>query len=184
MSRSAQTPPVAPVIEHHETRHGTTVSDNYFWLREKSNPQVIKYLEAENAYTEAMTKGLKPFEDALYQEMVSHIKETDWSVPVRRGGYYYYSRTEEGKQYPIECRKKGSLEAKEDGALGSVAGCFCFFSHPALWQVKLRQPSHLFSSRYGMPVVGDLTYVVALRSPIPSSVSTALPGLRTTRRCF
>jgi len=114
MSRSAQTPPVAPVIEHHETRHGTTVSDNYFWLREKSNPQVIKYLEAENAYTEAMTKGLKPFEDALYQEMVSHIKETDWSVPVRRGGYYYYSRTEEGKQYPIECRKKGSLEAKEE----------------------------------------------------------------------
>lgn len=90
------------------------MSDNYFWLREKSNPQVIKYLEAENAYTEAMTKGLKPFEDALYQEMVSHIKETDWSVPVRRGGYYYYSRTEEGKQYPIECRKKGSLEAKEE----------------------------------------------------------------------
>ncbi len=80
-------PPVAPVIEHRETRYGTTVVDNYFWLREKSNPEVIKYLEKENAYTEAMTKPLKPFEDALYSEMLSHIKQTDLSVPVRRGDY-------------------------------------------------------------------------------------------------
>jgi oligopeptidase B len=107
-------PPVAPVIEHRETRHGATVVDNYFWLREKSNPQVIKYLEAENAYTAAMTKDLKPFQDALYDEMLSHIKQTDLSVPVRRGDYYYYSRTEEGKQYPIRGRKKGSLDAKEE----------------------------------------------------------------------
>ena len=114
MSLFAQTPPIAPVVAHHETRHGTAVSDDYFWLREKSNPQVIRYLEAENAYTAAMTKGLKPFEDALYKEMLSHIKQADLSVPVRRGGYYYYSRSEEGKQYPIECRKKGSLEAKEE----------------------------------------------------------------------
>ena len=107
-------PPVAPVIEHRETRYGTTVVDNYFWLREKSNPEVIKYLEAENAYTAAMTQGLKPFEDALYNEMLSHVKQTDLSVPVRRGDYYYYSRTEEGKQYPIQCRKKGSLEGTEE----------------------------------------------------------------------
>ena len=107
-------PPVAPVIEHRETRYGTTVVDNYFWLREKSNPEVIKYLEAENAYTAAMTQGLKPFEDALYNEMLSHIKQTDLSVPVRRGDYYYYSRTEEGKQYPIQCRKKDSVEGREE----------------------------------------------------------------------
>src|SRR6266436_10218529 len=107
-------PPVAPVIGHRETRYGTTVVDNYFWLRDKSNPEVIKYLEQENAYTEAMTKPLKPFEDALYTEILSHIKQTDLTVPVRRGDYYYYSRTEEGKQYPIHCRKKGSLEAKEE----------------------------------------------------------------------
>jgi len=107
-------PPVAPVIEHRETRYGTTVVDNYFWLREKSNPEVIKYLETENAYTDAMTKPLKPFESALYSEILSHIKQTDLSVPVRRGDYYYYSRTEEGKQYPIQCRKKGNLEAKEE----------------------------------------------------------------------
>jgi oligopeptidase B len=107
-------PPVAPVVPHRETRYGATVVDNYYWLREKSNPEVIKYLEAENAYTAAMTRGLKPFEDALYGEMLSHIKQTDLSVPVRRGDYYYYSRTEEGKQYPIQCRKKGSLDAKEE----------------------------------------------------------------------
>jgi oligopeptidase B len=107
-------PPAAPVIPHHETRFGTTVVDNYFWLREKSNPRVIEYLEQENAYTEAMTRGLKPFEDALYSEMLSHVKQTDLSVPVRRGDYFYYSRTEEGKQYTIQCRKKGSLQGKEE----------------------------------------------------------------------
>ena len=116
ISLAGQTPqpPLAPVIEHREMRYGTTVVDNYFWLREKSNPEVIKYLQQENAYTEAMTRRLKPFEDALYSEMLSHIKQTDLSVPVRRGDYYYYSRTEEGKQYPIQCRKKGSLEGKEE----------------------------------------------------------------------
>jgi oligopeptidase B len=107
-------PPVAPVVEHRETRFGTTMVDNYFWLREKSNPEVIKYLEAENAYTAAMTQGMKPFAEALYQEMLSHVKQTDLSVPVRRGDYFYYSRTEEGKQYPIYCRKQGSLEGTEE----------------------------------------------------------------------
>jgi len=107
-------PPVAPIIEHQETRHGTVVVDNYYWLRDKSNPKVIKYLEQENAYTEAMTKPLKPFEDTLYNEILSHIKQTDLSVPVRRGNYYYYSRTEEGKQYAIQCRKRGSLDGKEE----------------------------------------------------------------------
>src|ERR1700678_1673867 len=107
-------PPVAPVIPHHGTRFGTTGTDNYFWLRDKSYAEVIKYLEAENAYTATMTQNLKPFEDALNTEMLAHIKQTDLSVPVRRGDCLYYSRTEEGKQYPIQCRKKGSLEAKEE----------------------------------------------------------------------
>src|SRR5215469_16450319 len=81
-------PPVAPIVEHKETRYGTVVVDNYYWLREKSNPKVVQYLEEENAYTEAMTKPLKPLEDALYNEILSHIKQTDLSVPVRRGDYY------------------------------------------------------------------------------------------------
>src|ERR1700722_9157661 len=119
MTISAQTPPTptapqAPVKDHREIRHGETVVDPYYWLREKSNPEVIHYLEAENAYTEAITKDLKPFQDALYTEMLARIKQTDLSVPVRRSGYFYYTRTEEGKQYPIQCRRKGSMEAPEE----------------------------------------------------------------------
>jgi oligopeptidase B len=107
-AQPAPQPPVAPRIEHREVRHGTTVIDNYFWLREKSNPKVVEYLEAENAYTAAMTKGIQPFADAIYTEMLGRIKQTDLSVPARRGDYLYYSRTEEGKQYPIQCRRRGS----------------------------------------------------------------------------
>jgi oligopeptidase B len=104
-------PPVAPRIEHREVRHGATTIDDYYWLREKSNPEVVKYLQAENAYTAAMTKDSKPFEDALYKEMLGRIKQTDLSVPVRERGYLYYSRTEEGKQYPIRCRRRGTMNA-------------------------------------------------------------------------
>ncbi len=107
-------PPRAPRTEHREVRHDATVLDEYYWLREKSNPETVKYLNAENAYTEAMTKNLKPFEDKLYKEMLSHIKQTDFEVPVRQSGYLYYSRTEEGKQYPIRCRRKGSEDAPEE----------------------------------------------------------------------
>lgn len=116
VAQQALLPPVAPRLDHKEVRHGETVVDPYFWLREKTNPEVIKYLEAENAYTVAMTKDLKPFQEALYKEMLGRIKQTDLSVPVRRGKYFYYSRTEEGKQYPIYCRKAaapdGSYVAK------------------------------------------------------------------------
>lgn len=108
------TPPVAKRVEHREVRHGATVIDPYNWLREKANPEVIHYLEAENAYTEAMTRDIKPLEETLYKEMLGRIKQTDLSVPVRRGSHFYYSRTEEGKQYPIQCRRKGSMEAPEE----------------------------------------------------------------------
>jgi len=114
LAETAPAPPVAPRDPHTEVRHGATVTDDYYWLRERSNPEVIKYLQAENAYTEAMTKDLKPFEDTLYHEMLGRIKQTDLSVPVRQGAYLYYSRTEEGKQYPIQCRRKGSMDAPEE----------------------------------------------------------------------
>src|SRR5215472_5234329 len=107
-------PPTAKRVDHRDVRHGATIVDNYFWLRDKSNPDVIEYLNAENTYTEAMTKDLKPFSDALYKEMLGRIKQTDLSVPTRQGGFFYYSRTEEGKQYPIQCRRKGSMEAPEE----------------------------------------------------------------------
>ncbi len=114
MSDIPPTPPVAKRTDHREVRHGATVIDPYYWLRDKSNPEVIEYLKAENAYTTAMTKEVQPFADALYKEMLGRIKQTDLSVPSRRGSYLYYSRTEKGKQYPIQCRRKGSMEAPEE----------------------------------------------------------------------
>ena len=74
---------------------------------------MIHYLEAENAYTGAMTADIHPFHEALYKEMLGRMKQTDLSVPTRRGRYYYYSRTEEGKQYPIQCRRKGNMDAPD-----------------------------------------------------------------------
>jgi oligopeptidase B len=74
---------------------------------------VKAYLEAENAYTDSVMKPTEAFQDALYQEMLARIKETDENVPYRKGGFFYYSRTEQGKQYPIFCRKQGSLDAPE-----------------------------------------------------------------------
>jgi oligopeptidase B len=94
--------------------HDDTMVDDYFWLREKSNPEVISHLEAENAYADVMMKPTTGLQDKLYKEMVGHIKETDRSVPYRWGVYYYYTRTEQGKQYPNYCRTKGSLDAKEE----------------------------------------------------------------------
>jgi len=87
--------------------------DNYFWLREKSNPAVISHLEAENAYTDATMKPTEPLQAKLYNEILSHIKQTDVSVPYRWGDYFYYTRTKEGQQYPIYCRKQGSVDAPE-----------------------------------------------------------------------
>lgn len=113
-SKATLTPPVAKTDSKVDTVHGEVRLDNYFWLREKSNPEVIGYLEAENRYTEAVMQHTADFQEQLYQELLARIKETDLSVPEKMGDYYYYTRTEEGKQYPIYCRKKGSLEAEEE----------------------------------------------------------------------
>ena len=107
-------PPVARVEHTETTLHNHTLVDDYAWLREKTSPEVIAYLEAENAYTDAVMKPTEALQKTLYDEMVSHIKETDESVPFRDGGYFYYSRTEQALQYPIYCRKKGSVEAPEE----------------------------------------------------------------------
>lgn len=93
--------------------NGDRLVDNYFWLREKSNPAVIAHLEAENAYTAAMMKPTEGLQDTLYKEILSHIKQTDVNVPYRWGDYFYYSRTVEGQQYPIFCRKRGNPNAPE-----------------------------------------------------------------------
>jgi oligopeptidase B len=107
-------PPVARKVPRETKIHGYTLKDDYFWLREKSNEQVTKYLEDENAYTESVMQPLKPLQDTLYKEMLGRIKQTDLSVPARNGDYWYYSRTEEGKQYPYMCRRKGTMEGPEE----------------------------------------------------------------------
>jgi oligopeptidase B len=107
-------PPVAEKKPKSITKHGDRRIDNYFWLREKSDTKVIDYLKAENAYTDAMTAHTAGFRDTLYKEMLARIKETDEDVPYRRGDYFYYSRTEQGKQYKIYARRKGSLSAAEE----------------------------------------------------------------------
>jgi len=108
------TPPVARIIPHVDTVFDRELSDDYFWLRERDNPEVLAYLEAENAYTEAMTAHTASLQQTIYDEIVGRMNQTDFSVPVKRGDYYYYTRTEEGKQYKIHCRKQGSLEAAEE----------------------------------------------------------------------
>jgi len=102
--------PVAPRRDHVQLWHGEKVNDPWFWLREKDSPEVLDYLKAENAYTEAVTEELKPFSEILYKEMLSRIKQTDLDVPVRIGHFYYYTRTVEGQQYPIYCRKTAAAD--------------------------------------------------------------------------
>ncbi len=101
-------PPLAERKHRERVVHGHTLVDDYAWLREKENPAVPAYLDAENAYTAAAMAGTVELQKQLYDEMLSHIQETDVSVPFRDGGYWYYSRTEEGKQYQTYCRKRGS----------------------------------------------------------------------------
>ncbi len=106
-------PPRALIRGRRFSLHGNEFTDDYAWLRERENPEVRAYLEAENEYAEAVLAPLAPLADTLYREMLGRIKQTDLSVPYREGGYWYYTRTEEGKQYPIYCRKPESLEREE-----------------------------------------------------------------------
>ncbi|MEE8578038.1 MAG: S9 family peptidase [candidate division Zixibacteria bacterium] len=106
-------PPVAAVKPHVTEIHGQEMVDNYFWLRDKTNSEVIDYLNAENEYAEKLLGHTQEMQDSLYNEMIGRIKETDMSVPVKDGDYYYYSRDEEGKEYKIYCRKKGENGPEE-----------------------------------------------------------------------
>ncbi len=107
-------PPLAPKKNHEITEAGHTRNDPFFWLRQRDNPEVLKYLEAENRYTEGALAHIGKLEETIYHEMRQRIQESDISVPEKIDDYYYYSRTETGRQYAIYCRKKGSLDAKEE----------------------------------------------------------------------
>ncbi|MEY2918201.1 MAG: hypothetical protein RIS73_1915, partial [Bacteroidota bacterium] len=99
--------------------HGDTIIDNYYWLNDyfkkgADSTKVVNYLTAENKYYDTMMAATKTFQEKLYTEMKARVKEKDESVPVFKNGYYYYSRVEEGKDYFVYCRKKGTLDAKEE----------------------------------------------------------------------
>src|SRR5262249_4698509 len=107
-------PPVAKTVHTENHINGGKLVDDYRWLRDKANPEGAQYLQAENAYAAGVMKPAVALQQKLYDEMVSHIKETDVNVPFKQGGYFYYSRWEKGQQYAIFCRKKGSLESAEE----------------------------------------------------------------------
>ena len=107
-------PPVAEKIRKELAIHGLTRVDNYYWLNERDNPKVIEYLKAENEYKETVMKHTEELQEKLFNEIVGRIKQTDMSVPYKEQGYYHYTRYEEGNEYPIYCRKKGSMEVEEE----------------------------------------------------------------------
>lgn len=109
-----EAPPVAEVKPDTFTNFGKQRIDNYFWLKDKNNSEVIEYLNAENAYTESVMSSTKELQETIYNEILSRIKEDDESYPSFRNGYWYYSRTEKGKQYRTYCRRKGSMDAAEE----------------------------------------------------------------------
>ncbi|GAB3279036.1 S9 family peptidase [Sinomonas notoginsengisoli] len=117
------TAPVAKKVPAARTHHSDTFADPYEWLRNKDDQEVVAHLEAENAYTEAVTADQQPLRDAIFEEIKRRTQETDLSVPARKDGWWYYSRTVEGQQYPIYCRVKAADAARsEDDGAGTLSG--------------------------------------------------------------
>jgi oligopeptidase B len=118
MKKQMSNPPVAKRIPSERTHHGDTVVDEYAWLADKAEPETIAYLKAENAHTEAATAHLERLREELFGEIRRRTQETDLSVPTHKGGYWYYTRTVEGQQYAIYCRRAvppGGVDPPEPG---------------------------------------------------------------------
>jgi oligopeptidase B len=107
-------PPVARIEARTLVEHGHSRTDEYYWLRDRDNPEVIEYLEAENAYAAAVLGHTQALQEELFEEIVGRIKPTDAGVPYRKGDYLYYHRYEEGQEYKIHCRRRGSMGAPEE----------------------------------------------------------------------
>jgi len=154
-------PPIAKKVKKELTIHGDTRIDYYYWLNERHNPEVIDYLKAENEYLKAVMKHTEPLQEKLYNEIIGRIKQTDVSVPYRDQGYYYYTRYEEGKEYPIYCRKKGNLEAEEEILLNvnEMAEGYEFY-HVAGFTVSL--DNNLMA--YGVDTVSRRKYTIYFKN--------------------
>jgi oligopeptidase B len=172
-------PPVAKIVPQELTAHEHTRIDNYYWLNQRDNPEVIAYLEAENAYKDAVMAHTKDFQENLFDEIVGRIKQTDMSVPYKDQGYFHYTRYEEGGEYSIYCRKKGSLDAEEEVILNvdemakghdyySVAG-YSTSSNNNLIAYGVDTVSRRLYTLYFM----DLTTRKLLDEPIPNTSGQA-----------
>jgi oligopeptidase B len=153
-------PPRAAISPFELTRHGHTRIDNYYWLRDRTSPEVLSYLDAENAWLESTLAHVKPLREKLFEEFKTRIKQTDNTVPYRRDGYWYYVRMEAGKNYPIVCRRSGSLEAPEEILVdGNAAGeGHKFFS---LGAVQVSTSNDLLA--WGADTVGRRFYTFRFR---------------------
>lgn len=154
------TPPIAKVRQKEHFIHGELRVDPYFWLRERDQPGVRAYLEAENAYTNRLMKPTEALQETLYNEMVGRLKETDLTVPVKMDNYFYYTRTEKGKQYPIHCRKKGTLDAEEEILLdqNQLAAGKAYF-RIGVFEVS---PNHQLLA-YSIDSTGSETYTIYVK---------------------
>lgn len=172
-------PPIATVKDHIRVIHGDTVADPYFWLNDyfKKGPDsgaVLEYLEAENAYTEAMMKETEGLQTTLFGEMKGRIKETDESVPVLRHGYYYYTRTEDGKEYFKYCRKKGSLDAPEEILL-DVDALAQGYAYYAAGGFNVSPDNRLLA--YGVDTVSRREYTIYIKNlETGELLSDVIPG--------
>ena len=151
---------MAAIRPHTMTEHGHTRIDNYYWLKERENPEVIAYLEAENQYAEACLKHTEPLQEQLFKEITGRIKQDDNSVPVKIRDYYHYTRYEEGKEYPIYCRKKHSLETPEEIMLDCnvLAEGHAFF---AIGEISLTEDDRMLA--YSVDTVSRRIYTVYVK---------------------
>lgn len=155
------TAPKAAKKPHELTIHGHTRIDNYYWLNERENPEVIKYLEAENKYTEEKLRHTEPLQKQLFDEITSRIKQDDNSVPVKIRDYYHYTRYEEGKEYPLFCRKKGTLDNQEEIILdcNELAKGHAFFD---IGQISISEDDRLLA--YSVDTVSRRIYTVYIKN--------------------
>ena len=153
--------PVSKILPKQLKKHNQVRTDNYFWLNDRENPEVIDYLNQENAYYDAMTAHTKDFQKALFEEMKGRIKEDDQSVPYLYNGYYYITRYEKGQDYPIYSRKKGSLDAKEEILFdcNELAKGHTFFQLGGLSV----SPDNRFAS-FGVDTVGRRIYTIQIKN--------------------
>ncbi|PWB24487.1 S9 family peptidase [Flavobacterium sp. HTF] len=153
--------PKAKIIPKTLKKHKETRIDNYFWLNDRENPEVIDYLNQENSYYQSMTEHTKEFQNALYEEMKGRIKEDDSSVPYFYNGYYYITRFETGQDYPIFSRKKGSLSAEEEILFNcnELAKGHAYFKLGGLSV----SPDNKFAS-FGVDIVGRRIYTIQIKN--------------------